>query len=165
MHVGLRGDPKLAVLTSYELWKMQREENPGSEAEFWALFNYGNHCLTNKLHDEAVPAITEARELALKLGKPELAANCSRALATALLQVGRLEDSLNLTREAIEDVFRTLATESSADRRHNPGLEEARADVIVGGLCILVKVMRYFRFDDCLVSEADILDGLAASIS
>lgn len=102
MHVGLRGDPKLAVLTSYELWKMQREENPGSEAEFWALFNYGNHCLTNKLHDEAVPAITEARELALKLGKPELAANCSRALATALLQVGRLEDSLNLTREAIE---------------------------------------------------------------
>lgn len=102
MHVGLRGDPKLAVLTSYELWKMQRAEKPGSEEEFWALFNYGNHCLTNKLHDEAVPAITEARELALKIGKPELAANCSRSLAMALLQVGRLEDSVNLTREAID---------------------------------------------------------------
>ena len=39
-----------------------------------------------------------------------------------------------LTRDAAEDVFRTLATESLADRIHNPGLEEARADVIVGGL-------------------------------
>ena len=39
-----------------------------------------------------------------------------------------------LTRAAIEDVFRTLATERLADRIHNPGLEEARADVIVGGL-------------------------------
>ena len=35
---------------------------------------------------------------------------------------------------AAEDVFRTLATESRDDRVHNPGLEEARADVIVGGL-------------------------------
>ena len=43
-----------------------------------------------------------------------------------------------LTREAAEDVFRTLATEPRADRIHNPGLEEARADVIVGGCCVLV---------------------------
>ena len=37
------------------------------------------------------------------------------------------------------------------------------ADVIVGGLSILVKVMRQFGFDECLVSESDILDGLVAS--
>ncbi|HEV7760004.1 MAG TPA: DUF501 domain-containing protein, partial [Acidimicrobiales bacterium] len=43
----------------------------------------------------------------------------------------------HLTRDAAEDVFRTLATESRADRLHNPGLEEARADVIVGGCCVL----------------------------
>ena len=43
-----------------------------------------------------------------------------------------------LTREAAEDVFRTLATETRAQRVHNPGLEEARADVIVGGAVILV---------------------------
>ena len=51
-----------------------------------------------------------------------------------------------------------------ADRIHNPGLAEARADVIVAGMCILVRVMRFFGFDDCLVSEADILDGLALSL-
>jgi exopolyphosphatase/guanosine-5'-triphosphate,3'-diphosphate pyrophosphatase len=57
-----------------------------------------------------------------------------------------------------------LATETRAERLENPGLEEARADVIVGGLCILVTVMRRLGFDSCLVSEADILDGLAMSL-
>jgi exopolyphosphatase/guanosine-5'-triphosphate,3'-diphosphate pyrophosphatase len=70
----------------------------------------------------------------------------------------------DLTRAAAEDVFRTLATESRADRLHNPGLEPARADVIVGGALILVTIMRYFDFDSCLVSEADILDGLVLSL-
>jgi exopolyphosphatase/guanosine-5'-triphosphate,3'-diphosphate pyrophosphatase len=69
-----------------------------------------------------------------------------------------------LTHDAAEDVFRTLATEPRADRIHNPGLEEARADVIVGGTAILVATMRFFDFDECLVSEADILDGLVLSL-
>ncbi len=69
-----------------------------------------------------------------------------------------------LTKTAAEDVFRTLATEPFDDRIHNPGLEKERADVIVGGMCILVEIMRYFGFDSCLVSEADILDGLVLSL-
>lgn len=68
-----------------------------------------------------------------------------------------------LTKAAAEDVFRTLATEALADRVHNPGLERERADVIVGGVCVLVGLMRRFGFEDCLVSEADILDGLVLS--
>ncbi len=70
-----------------------------------------------------------------------------------------------LTRDAVEDVFRTLATETRAQRVHNPGLETARADVIVGGVVVLAAVMRYFGFDECLVSESDILDGLVMSLS
>ncbi|MHB8466047.1 MAG: Ppx/GppA phosphatase family protein [Acidimicrobiales bacterium] len=69
-----------------------------------------------------------------------------------------------LTRAAAEDVFRTLATESRADRLFNPGLEEARADVIVGGCVVLVSVLRFFDLPGCLVSESDILDGLASTI-
>ena len=69
-----------------------------------------------------------------------------------------------LTHAAAEDVFRTLATETREQRLENPGMEEARADVIVGGCCVLVKLMRHYGLDTCLVSEADILDGLAASI-
>jgi exopolyphosphatase/guanosine-5'-triphosphate,3'-diphosphate pyrophosphatase len=69
-----------------------------------------------------------------------------------------------LTRAAAEDVFRTLATESREQRLGNPGLEPERADVIVGGTCVLVEIMRYYGFDECLVSEADILDGLVLSL-
>ena len=69
-----------------------------------------------------------------------------------------------LSKEAAEDVFRTLATETLADRVHNPGLHPGRADVIVAGVCILVRIMRYFDFDECLVSESDLLDGLALSL-
>jgi exopolyphosphatase/guanosine-5'-triphosphate,3'-diphosphate pyrophosphatase len=70
-----------------------------------------------------------------------------------------------LTRAAAEDVFRTLATEPLADRVHNPGLEAARADVIVGGCCILVALFRTLGIDELVVSEADILDGLVLSLA
>ncbi|CAB4770747.1 MAG: exopolyphosphatase [Actinobacteria bacterium] len=69
-----------------------------------------------------------------------------------------------LTRPAVEDVFRTLATEPRADRIHNPGLEAGRADVIVGGLCVLVQLMRQLDLANCVVSESDILDGLVMSM-
>jgi exopolyphosphatase/guanosine-5'-triphosphate,3'-diphosphate pyrophosphatase len=73
-------------------------------------------------------------------------------------------DGFRLTRAAAEDVFRTLATEAVEQRRHNPGLEPGRVDVIVGGAIVVVSVMRHFNVDDLLVSEADILDGLARSL-
>lgn len=70
-----------------------------------------------------------------------------------------------LTKEAAEDVFRTLATEPAAQRRHNPGLEPGRVDVIVGGAVVLVTVLRVLGFDEVVVSEADILDGLVRSLA
>ena len=70
-----------------------------------------------------------------------------------------------LTRDAAEDVFRTLATENAAQRAHNPGLEAGRVDVIVGGAVVLVSILRVLGYDEVLVSEADILDGLVRSIS
>jgi exopolyphosphatase/guanosine-5'-triphosphate,3'-diphosphate pyrophosphatase len=72
-----------------------------------------------------------------------------------------LIDHFVLTRAAAEDVFRTLATEPIARRRHNPGLDPGRVDVIVGGAIVVVGVLRHFGFDSLLVSEPDILDGLA----
>jgi exopolyphosphatase / guanosine-5'-triphosphate,3'-diphosphate pyrophosphatase len=73
-------------------------------------------------------------------------------------------DHFRLTRSAAEDVFRTLATEPVEQRRHNPGLEPGRVDVIVAGAIIVVTVMRYWHFEEMLVSESDILDGLARSL-
>lgn len=109
----------------------------------------------------AMPGISAECELVATGGTATTAAAVELGLAAYdRNRIHRFE----LTRAAAEDVFRTLATESAADRAANPGLHPDRAGVIVAGLCILVKVMRYFDFDRCLVSEADILDGLALSL-
>lgn len=108
-----------------------------------------------------VPAVAEARTLVGVAGTITTVAAVEIGLVT--YDRDRIHHFV-LTRDAAEDVFRTLATEARADRIHNPGLEEARADVIVGGCCVLVGLFRRFGFDELIVSEADILDGLALSL-
>ena len=118
---------------------------------------------TAHLEDVAriLPATREARRLVGLAGTVTTVA----AVELGLPEYDRdRTHHFRLTRAAAEDVFRTLATEARADRIHNPGLEEARADVIVGGCCVLVAVMRYFEADHMLVSESDLLDGLARSL-
>ncbi|HET6963899.1 MAG TPA: DUF501 domain-containing protein [Acidimicrobiales bacterium] len=70
-----------------------------------------------------------------------------------------------LRRDRVELLLESLAATDSPGRRSMPGVEEQRADVIVGGTIVLVAVMRRFGFDECLTSEADILDGLVLSTS
>ncbi|MFM9225872.1 MAG: Ppx/GppA family phosphatase [Actinomycetota bacterium] len=66
---------------------------------------------------------------------------------------------MELTRDAAEVVFRTLARESLADRSLNPGLPASRADIIVAGCCILVATLRRLRLDSITVSTRGLLDG------
>ncbi len=68
-----------------------------------------------------------------------------------------------LTRDAVEDVFRTLATEALRDRLFNPGLNADRADVIVGGCCALVAIMRKLQRSHIIISTASLLDGVVAT--
>jgi exopolyphosphatase/guanosine-5'-triphosphate,3'-diphosphate pyrophosphatase len=120
--------------------------------------------LTDAYLDDVVreiPAAAEARTLVGLAGTVTTVAAVEIGLET--YDRDRIHH-FHLTREAAEDVFRTLAIESRADRVHNPGLEEARADVIVGGCCVLVALFRRLGFDEMIVSEADILDGLALSL-
>jgi exopolyphosphatase/guanosine-5'-triphosphate,3'-diphosphate pyrophosphatase len=69
-----------------------------------------------------------------------------------------------LTAGDVYDWYRTLASEKTAARLARAGMVSGREDVIVGGALILAAVMTRFGFDECLVSEADILDGMAAGL-
>ena len=114
--------------------------------------------------EDAVRAVPELNDAQQMIG---LAGTVTTVAAVELGLTEYDRDRIHhfwLTRAAAEDVFRTLATESRASRLGNPGLEEARADVIVGGCVVLVAVLRYFDLSGCLVSESDILDGLASSL-
>ncbi len=110
------------------------------------------------------------RDLPQVLDEPRFVGLAGTVSTTAAVEIGLAEydrdriHHFTLTKVAVEDVFRTLATERLEDRVHNPGLERERADVIVGGLCILVAIMRKWGLSECLVSEADILDGIASGL-
>jgi exopolyphosphatase/guanosine-5'-triphosphate,3'-diphosphate pyrophosphatase len=52
-----------------------------------------------------------------------------------------------LVRAAAEEVFRTVATESSAERALNPGLPADATDRIVAACCIVVALMRRLHLD------------------
>jgi len=69
-----------------------------------------------------------------------------------------------LTVAEAERVLGDLAKMTTAERSAIPVMAPGRGDVIVAGAVILVEVMRRFGFDRALVSETDILDGLALEL-
>jgi exopolyphosphatase/guanosine-5'-triphosphate,3'-diphosphate pyrophosphatase len=66
-----------------------------------------------------------------------------------------------LAREAAERVASDLAAMTVAERAALPVMPPGREDVIVAGATILVDILRRWGFEECVVSERDILDGLA----
>lgn len=69
-----------------------------------------------------------------------------------------------LTTDDVETWLSRLASEPVSARKVRPGMDPGRADVIVGGVLILAEVMSVFGKSECLVSEADILDGMVAGL-
>jgi exopolyphosphatase / guanosine-5'-triphosphate,3'-diphosphate pyrophosphatase len=140
------------------LTELYLEHDPPRPEELHACISVTTEHLKDVLRE--LPAAGEAATVVGLAGTVTTAAAVEQGLA--VYDRDRIH-GFQLSRDAAEDVFRTLATERRADRIHNPGLEEARADVIVGGLCVLVAVYRYLDLEEMLVSEADILDGLIRS--
>ena len=60
-----------------------------------------------------------------------------------------------------EAVLERLARMTTAERAALPVMAPGREDVIVAGATILVEVMGRWGFEGAIVSETDILDGLA----
>jgi exopolyphosphatase/guanosine-5'-triphosphate,3'-diphosphate pyrophosphatase len=68
-----------------------------------------------------------------------------------------------LTRAQAEVLTKQLAA-ATIEKRRTMLAEPKRAEVIVGGAAVLVAVMRELAIAELMVSESDILDGLAASL-
>jgi exopolyphosphatase/guanosine-5'-triphosphate,3'-diphosphate pyrophosphatase len=66
-----------------------------------------------------------------------------------------------LSRDRAEQVLDVLAGMTNAYRAALPVMAPGRGDVIIAGAQILVATMRRFGIERALVSESDILDGLA----
>jgi exopolyphosphatase/guanosine-5'-triphosphate,3'-diphosphate pyrophosphatase len=70
-----------------------------------------------------------------------------------------------LSRRRVAEIRTQLGAMTSEQRRKLPAMPRGREDVIVAGIVILECVMARFGFEECLVSEADILDGLALALA
>lgn len=57
---------------------------------------------------------------------------------------------VTIGRDDLEDLFRTLATETRAQRRHNPALRADHVDLIVATCCITLAIMRRLLFADAV---------------
>lgn len=135
-------------------------------AEFWEHDPPGPVALSQAISvvhahlddvERELPAVKEATRLVGVGGS---------ILTAAAIELGAYDRDrihhFSLTREAAEDVFRTVATEAKVDRAYNPGLAPDRVDTIVAGTLILVTAMRHFGWASCLVSNRDLLHGLVA---
>jgi exopolyphosphatase / guanosine-5'-triphosphate,3'-diphosphate pyrophosphatase len=129
------------------------------------------------LGEEEVPrsrldACSRAVHDLLAVVPDEIVAATRRAVAVAgtattlaaILHGGYEPDAVHgsrITREDIRELEGRLAAMSLEERRAVPGLEPARAPVIVAGLVVLGSVLDRFGLDEATVSERDILHGAA----
>jgi len=63
--------------------------------------------------------------------------------------------------DAVDGRLASLAALPLSERQKVVGLEAKRADTIVGGAIILSTIMQFFGHREVLISERDLLDGLA----
>ncbi len=138
------------------------EHDPPSAAELSAALS------VIQLHLD--DAVRELRSLPAAIDSGTVVGVGGTITTVAAVELGLLShdpaslEGFVLTRDAAEDVFRTLATESRRDRAFNPGLPADRVDLIVGGCCVLVEAMRHLGIEQVRVSRHDLLDGVVAEL-
>ena len=66
-----------------------------------------------------------------------------------------------VSREGVSEQLDRLAAMTLEERRHVPGLDPARAPVIVAGAVILREILGRYRLDAIEYSDHDLLDGVA----
>ena len=111
--------------------------------------------LTNAIglvHDH-VDDIVRLHPEVLEVDHVELAGDIVRIVAD--VEVGTpCQLPFELSRDAAEDVFRTLATEARRDRLHNPGLPAAAVDHVVGACCVIVGLMRRLHLGSVAIIDS-----------
>jgi len=70
-----------------------------------------------------------------------------------------------LTKRSILDLFDRLVAMTNMERAAMRGLEEGRADLIIAGTIIVLRTMEDFNFDEMVVSDYGLLEGLLLDLA
>lgn len=144
----------------------------------------GSVRLTEKVHPSDPPSVADLRafdeliearldevERAVPVGDARTlvaVAGTATTLQACALALERYDPDLihrsTLSLSDAERTLRELVAMTNEERAAIPVMPKGRGDVIVAGARILVNAMRRFGFEEALVSETDILDGLALEL-
>jgi exopolyphosphatase / guanosine-5'-triphosphate,3'-diphosphate pyrophosphatase len=110
----------------------------------------------------AVIAVPDARTLVGLAGSVTTVA--AIALGLQKYDPGRTHHA-RISADAVHAVTKQLLGQTRRERAAIGSMHPGRVDVIAAGALLLDRVMQRFGFDEVLVSEHDILDGIAWSIA
>jgi exopolyphosphatase/guanosine-5'-triphosphate,3'-diphosphate pyrophosphatase len=135
-----------------------RSDPPGDEevdrARAWLVAQY-------RQAQTEVPAFGSARELVGLAGTVSALASFDQGLASYDRSAVH---HYRLSKQSVHRALADLAARPASKRAGLPGIEAGRAPLIVGGTLVLATLMDHFGYEECLVSESDILDGLVMSL-
>jgi exopolyphosphatase/guanosine-5'-triphosphate,3'-diphosphate pyrophosphatase len=140
--------------------------------DFRVSLDVGSVRLTERFlaNDPPTAEELEACREAVRAVLPELDVRHAIGVAGTITTIAALElggydrdrvHGYRIAREDAERQLERLAGLPLAERRELPGLEPARAPVIVAGVAIVAEALRSFDLDELEVSENDILTGAA----
>ena len=122
---------------------MQRDDPPAPEQLTNALGFVQDH-----LDDVLIAAPSVA-------ATPSVVAVGEHAVALAQVETSTVPMPYRLDRADADEVFRTLATEPIADRRHNPGLPATHVESIVATCCVILGIMRRLGLDAITIDTGE----------
>ncbi len=94
---------------------------------------------------------------------PELMVTTAIGVAGTVTQLHELVGPLSA--EIVAGELRRLAAMTVAERAQVPGMDPARAPVIVGGAIVVLEVLRRYDLPALAWSERDLLDGVALEVA
>jgi exopolyphosphatase/guanosine-5'-triphosphate,3'-diphosphate pyrophosphatase len=112
-------------------------------------------------YGEDIPEITREATALLPGLSPERAIGVAGTVTQLAAFDTETIHGHRLTRARAREQLQLLASLSVAERRGLPRMEPERAPVIVAGAAILVAVLDAYDLDEIVVSQRDILDGIA----
>lgn len=141
-------------------------------------YEIGSVALTDRyLRERPVPEtdVARARELASSVldlapavGGTVGVAGTWTSLAAMAMRLEPYRPELvhhsTITAEAVGDWVERLRHMSVEETARLPGLDPARAPVILGGSIVAEATLRSLQAEECLVSEHDLLDGILAEL-
>jgi exopolyphosphatase/guanosine-5'-triphosphate,3'-diphosphate pyrophosphatase len=74
-------------------------------------------------------------------------------------------NGLTLGREQVKDLFERLKVTTFDERLKLQGLDRGRADIIPAGCAVVLRILRFFKAREMVVSLSDLLEGIAIESS